>query len=918
MAAAGRILERWGRRLSMGERRGTILKTLRGVALVVWPLILRNDYGMRVMTTAGLYAIITMAVVIILGQAGQLSFGHSGFYGIGAYVAGLLAMKLEVPTFAALVIGAMASGVVALIVGRPVLRLRYFYLALATIGLGQIFLVLVNNLRTLTGGTTGFAPVPKLSAFGFQFVGAMRQYYLVWIIAIVILLFVYRALKGRTGRAFRAIATSEIASSTLGVRTANWKLLAFVTSAVLCGLAGGLYAFVTTAVTPGAFTFTAAIIPIVMMLIGGSGSMWGAIVGAIVMTWVIRGFSGIQQYSGVAYSIIMILLLIFFPAGLARRSEQRAWIRALFSKERLREPAQCLAAAEDDHPEGQCPTSVGLPQAASIEVGGGVAAGGASGAITERSSYGAAVETRDAGSTEGGTAGSPLLEIEDLCVHFGGLKAVDGVSLRVAEGQIVALIGPNGAGKTTLFNAVSRLQKLTAGPIRFAGVDVTKKSAADTARLGMARTFQNLRIYPNMNVLENVLVGCHRYERTGLWAGGFGLPHQRREEQRSRERAMKALMVVGLEGAASAPAAGLPYGSQRLVEIARALASGPRLLLLDEPAAGMNASERAHLVEQIKRIRESGVTVLLVEHDIELVMGISEQLHVLDYGRLIAEGRPETVRKDPAVIEAYLGVKLEGRHDLCLTRDLTSDGCPEPEDLLVGENLATSYGSIQALHGVSFAVPRGEVVAVLGANGAGKTTLLHTISGLLRPNRGCVFYDGLDITRMAPDKSAALGVRQVPEGRRLVSDLSVQDNLIVGSSGRRDWRRTLQDDIAYVYELFPVLGERRKQPAGTLSGGERQMLAIGRALVGKPDVLILDEPSMGLAPLMVERIFEALAQLNKQGLTMLMVEQSAEMALSLAHRGVVLQTGNVVVSGLSQELRQDDRVQAGYLGASRS
>jgi branched-chain amino acid transport system ATP-binding protein len=234
------------------------------------------------------------------------------------------------------------------------------------------------------------------------------------------------------------------------------------------------------------------------------------------------------------------------------------------------------------------------------------------------------------------------------------------------------------------------------------------------------------------------------------------------------------------------------------------------------------------------------------------------------------------------------------------------------------EGLATAYGSIQALHGVSFTVPAGEVVAVLGANGAGKSTLLHTISGLLRPRSGSVIYQDADITRLAPEKITARGLCQVPEGRRLFRELSVQDNLIVGSSGRRDWRSTLNDDIAYVYELFPILGERRKQPAGTLSGGEQQMLAIGRALIGKPQLLLLDEPSMGLAPQVVERIFEALAQLNKDGLTMLMVEQSAEMALALAHRGVVLQTGSVVVSGLADALKSDDRVRASYLGAARS
>jgi ABC-type branched-subunit amino acid transport system ATPase component/ABC-type branched-subunit amino acid transport system permease subunit len=887
--------------------RSFIFKALLLVVVLAWPLLYQSGYAIRIMTTGGLYTIITIAVVIILGQAGQLSFGHSAFYGIGAYTAALLSMKAGFPTLAALVIGALVAGVIALIVGRPVLKLRYFYLALATIGLGQIFLVLIQQLRTITGSTAGLAPVPFLNILGFQFNTNLRQYYLVWVAAAVIIVFIDRALKYRTGRALRAIATSEIASKSLGVRTANWKLLAFVASAVICGLAGGFYAFVSMAVTPSAFTFTAAILPIVMMLLGG-GTVWGSVVGAILMTWVINGFSGVQQYSGVVYSVIMILLLIFLPAGLFLRPDQRARLKALVRREKLQEPAQCLVAAEEEDAAGQCTTRVGMPLAASPATGAETAA--ALRPLGTPPIEAARVQTS-------GPSGTSLLAVKGVSVHFGGLKAVDEVSFEVPEGQIVALIGPNGAGKTTVFNAVSRLQKLTAGSVEFAGRDVTKMSTADTARLGMARTFQNLRIYVNMTVLENVLVGCHQHESSGLWAGGLGLPQQRREEKASRQRAMKALAAVGLEDKAYLPAASLPYGSQRLVEIARALASEPRLLLLDEPAAGMNATERAHLVEQIRNIRDSGITVLLVEHDIELVMGVSEHVYVLDYGRLIAQGRPEVVQKDPAVIEAYLGVKLEHRHDLCQTRELVDGSCPEPEDLLVVEDLTTSYGSIEALRRVSLTVPSGEVVAILGANGAGKSTLLHTISGLLRPKSGAISYQGLDITHLAPDKIAARGLCQVPEGRRLFRDLSVQDNLVVGSSGCKQWRGTLADDIAYVYELFPILGERRKQPAGTLSGGEQQMLAIGRALMGRPLLLLLDEPSMGLAPLVVERIFEALARLNKEGLTMLMVEQSAEMALSLAHRGIVLQTGQVVVSGLADALKADDRVQASYLGTAR-
>ncbi len=450
------------RRFSWSQRGGTLSKVILVLVLILWPVLYHSNYATRIMTTGGLFAILTVAVVIILGQAGQLSFGHSAFYGMGAYTAALLVMKASFPTFPALIIGAVVPGVIALIVGRPVLKLRYFYLALATIGLGQIFLVLVTQLRTITGSQGGLAPIPTLSVFGFDFNSNLRQYYLIWVAAIIVVLFVNRALKYRMGRALRGVATSEIASSTLGIRTANWKLLAFVTSAVVCGLAGGLYAFVTMAITPASFTFTTAILPIVMMIVGG-GSVWGAVVGAILMTWVINGFTSVQQYSGVIYAVIMILLLIFLPAGLALRPDQRVRLKAFFRRERLQEPVECLVAAETGQAVGQCETTTGLPLAVSPNAG-----------LIAQPDVAAEARSVPAGSGIGNhvtprATGAPLLEVEGLSVHFGGLKAVEQVSLSVPEGEIVALIGPNGAGKTTLFNAISRLQRLAGGSVRFDG-----------------------------------------------------------------------------------------------------------------------------------------------------------------------------------------------------------------------------------------------------------------------------------------------------------------------------------------------------------------------------------------------------------------------------------------------------------------
>ncbi len=515
-----------------------------------------------------------------------------------------------------------------------------------------------------------------------------------------------------------------------------------------------------------------------------------------------------------------------------------------------------------------------------------------------------AMGSKSGRSADQAPTSGPLLEVERVRKRFGGVVAVDDLSFAVESGAFVSIIGPNGAGKTSVFNLITGAYPLDAGDVRLGGRSLRRRGPTAISHAGIARTFQTLQVFGPLTARENVLV-----------------PLEARERGRTaRARADELLALVGLDDEADRLASALSFGRQRLLELARALAAEPRLLLLDEPTSGLSRGETRAFVDVLARVRADGVTILMIEHDVRTVMALSDRVVVMHRGAKLAEGAPGDVQRDPRVIEAYLGETIAAPEIRAApTVPVTTRAAHEAmSDILVVEGLVTMRGAVRALDGVNLTVRTGEILAIVGPNGAGKSTLLGTLAGWFPRSAGRVVlaaHDvaGLpaDITGLPAERVVRAGMALVPERRQMFDALTVERNLDLGAYAHGG---TTPAELERVFALFPRLRERRGQRAGTLSGGEQQMVAIARGLLARPRVLLLDEPSLGLAPQVVGEIFAALARVNAAGTTVVVVEQNARAAFAVADRVALLERGRITAAGDAAAMAADPAITAAYLG----